>query len=232
MSDEIVTLITVDWVSVLNAVGVIIVAVPVLWKGASFIREKTGLELRFFRIRREKDQLLMNTSAQLIELEKRHKKDVSLYEEKLDLFFENVKNLIDEQGKTIREERYSERCHDRQQSIDREKRLQEANMKAQKGIEKLAEQLNNMQQTTNRRFEANEIKQKENEEREHKKARSDLKEKISRIYIKCNATKTITPMEFEVLKDLIAAYEDYGGLNSFVHSRVDKEMYSWTQIDE
>ena len=34
-------------------------------------------------------------------------------------------------------------------------------------------------------------------------------------------------MELEALEDLIDTYESFGGKNSFVHSVVQKEMYTW-----
>ena len=36
----------------------------------------------------------------------------------------------------------------------------------------------------------------------------------------------------ETLEGLIKTYEDYGGKNSFVHSLVQKEMYTWEHIDK
>ena len=38
-------------------------------------------------------------------------------------------------------------------------------------------------------------------------------------------------MEIEVLEGLISTYEDYGGQNSFVHSVVQKEMYTWERVN-
>ena len=56
---------------------------------------------------------------------------------------------------------------------------------------------------------------------------SEIKERIAQSYRDYNKTKQITSMELEALEDLIATYEEHGGENSFVHSKVQKEMYTW-----
>ena len=63
-----------------------------------------------------------------------------------------------------------------------------------------------------------------------KTKRAEIKEKIERIYSECHPTKTCTDMQFETLKELIEEYEEHGGLNSFVHSTVEPEMYEWEKI--
>lgn len=69
------------------------------------------------------------------------------------------------------------------------------------------------------------------EERNSKTKRAELKEKIERIYRECHPTQTCTDMAFETLKDLIEEYEEHGGDNSFVHSKVEKEMYEWERVE-
>ena len=65
------------------------------------------------------------------------------------------------------------------------------------------------------------------QEKQSKTKRAELKEKIERIYRECSPTKTCTEMAFETLRELIEEYEEHGGVNSFVHSIVEKEMYEW-----
>lgn len=60
--------------------------------------------------------------------------------------------------------------------------------------------------------------------------RTDIKDKIERIYRECNEAEMITDMQFETLKELIEDYERHGGTNSFIHSVVQKEMYDWKVI--
>lgn len=59
---------------------------------------------------------------------------------------------------------------------------------------------------------------------------ADLKEKIEKLYRECHANMVCTDTAFETLKDLIADYERHGGVNSFVHSLVQPEMYTWDRI--
>lgn len=59
---------------------------------------------------------------------------------------------------------------------------------------------------------------------------ADLKEKIEKLYRECHTNMVCTDTAFETLKDLIADYERHGGKNSFVHSLVQKEMYTWERI--
>ena len=62
--------------------------------------------------------------------------------------------------------------------------------------------------------------------------RAEIKEKIERIYRECTHEQACTEMQFESLKDLIEQYEKHGGLNSFVHSTVEPEMYRWEIVHE
>ena len=63
-----------------------------------------------------------------------------------------------------------------------------------------------------------------------KTKRTEIKEKIERIYSECHPAMTCTDMQFETLKELIEEYEEHGGTNSFVHSTVEPEMYTWSKI--
>ena len=60
---------------------------------------------------------------------------------------------------------------------------------------------------------------------------ADLKEKIEKLYRECHAHMVCTDTVLETLKDLIADYERHGGKNSFVHSLVQPEMYTWDKIE-
>lgn len=71
---------------------------------------------------------------------------------------------------------------------------------------------------------------KDMQERNSKTKRAEIKEKIERIYGECHPAMTCTDMQFETLKELIEEYEVHGGMNSFVHSTVEPEMYTWKKI--
>lgn len=70
----------------------------------------------------------------------------------------------------------------------------------------------------------------EMERRNSKTKRAELKERIEKIYSECHPSMTCTDMAFETLKDLIEEYEAHGGVNSFVHSIVEKEMHNWKKV--
>ena len=59
---------------------------------------------------------------------------------------------------------------------------------------------------------------------------ADLKEKIDRLYQECHKNMVCTETALETLNDLIADYERHGGTNSFVHTLVQPEMYTWKRI--
>lgn len=69
------------------------------------------------------------------------------------------------------------------------------------------------------------------QEKNSKTKRAEIKEKIERIYRECHPNMKCTDMAFETLQDLIEEYEEHGGLNSFVHTTVEKEMYEWEIVD-
>lgn len=73
---------------------------------------------------------------------------------------------------------------------------------------------------------------KEMQEKDSKTKRAEIKEKIQRIYRECHPARICTDMQFEVLQELIEEYEEHGGVNSFVHSVVETEMYEWEIISE
>lgn len=101
---------------------------------------------------------------------------------------------------------------------------QEIQEKIFKSINDLSSKIDDLKQSTNERFSAN-------EEKENKRVQSEIKDKIAQLYRQYNATKTISDMEFEALEDLIETYEAHGGENSFVHSVVQKEMYTWKKVN-
>lgn len=108
------------------------------------------------------------------------------------------------------------RINDRKQSLE----IQEKLVKA---IEDINKKIDEFKEDTNRRFE-------ENKERENKRTRAELKDRISQSYRYYHEKGSWTSMEKESLEDLITEYESAGGDNSFVHSKVQQEMYTWELI--
>lgn len=115
------------------------------------------------------------------------------------------------------------RLHDRKQSIAIQKELTDTQKKLSESISSLMEKIDDMQRNTNERFE-------ESERKNNKRIRAELKDKISRSYRYYHSLGKINDMELEALEDLIEEYEEAEGSNSFVHSVVQKEMYTWEKV--
>ena len=117
---------------------------------------------------------------------------------------DSVKSL-----KNTMEQYEKNREHDREDSRKIRKEMYEVMDKQSEGINKLTEIVVKMQ------------------EKNSKTKRAEIKEKIERIYRECHPHMRCTDMAFETLKELIEEYEAHGGINSFVHSTVEPEMYEW-----
>lgn len=87
----------------------------------------------------------------------------------------------------------------------------------------ISRKIDDMQRSIDERF-------LESEQRNNKRIRAELKDKISQSYRYYHALGKINDMELEALEDLIEEYEAAAGENSFVHSVVQKEMYTWEKI--
>jgi len=72
------------------------------------------------------------------------------------------------------------------------------------------------------------------EQRQHddENKMAELKDKISRSYRYYHEHQEWKAREKETLEGLIKSYERCGGDNSFVHSLVEKEMYTWKVVDD
>lgn len=134
-------------------------------------------------------------------------------EEKTNSSIQNIETL---NGKM---KQYEEnRIHDREQSFKIQKELTDA-------IKDISDKLEEMRRTTEERFI-------ENREREDKRLRAQLKDRIGQSYRAYHNAGKWTSMEKEALEDLIEEYEGAGGKNSFVHSTVQEEMYTWELVDK
>jgi predicted nuclease with TOPRIM domain len=61
--------------------------------------------------------------------------------------------------------------------------------------------------------------------------RARIKNEISKAYQRFHKVKKWSSMEKEAMEDLIEQYEACGGINSFVHKKVQVEMYTWEVTD-
>lgn len=90
-------------------------------------------------------------------------------------------------------------------------------------ISDISIKIDTLKQNTDNRFYAS-------EEKQNKRVQAEIKDKIAQSYRRYHNTNKISHMELEALEDLIQTYEDHGGVNSFVHSVVQPEMYTWEEI--
>ncbi len=193
-----------------------------------------GIEFKWMRKRHEEHDLLVQTAQNLSLLQKRHEEDIEnsdehdhAIEQKLSACITEIKDIIKDNRNDTHEfienrlvEFYTPY---REQSL----KVQAEWIKTQKDVSdkvvKLSEQLNTMQKNTDERFRIS-------EEKQNKRARAELKDKIRRSYQMYHESGKINDMEIEALEGLIESYEDAKGDNSFVHSVVQKEMYTWERI--
>lgn len=123
--------------------------------------------------------------------------------------------------KTIMENR----IHDREQSFVIQKELTDAQNKLSESLSVISKKIDDMQRNTDERF-------MESERKNNKRIRAELKDKISQSYRYYHSLGKINDMELEALEDLIEEYESADGKNSFVHSVVQKEMYTWEKVSQ
>lgn len=116
------------------------------------------------------------------------------------------------------------RKHDREQSFKIQKELTDTQKELKNSLLEISNKIDNMQTQTDKRFE-------ESEAKNNKRIRAELKDKISQSYRYYHSLGKINDMELEALEDLIAEYEAAKGENSFVHSVVQKEMYTWEKVE-
>ena len=163
--------------------------------------EAIGKPIKWFKGRNNDHDLLTKTIENVKELQATVQKGMNIVLENQD----EIKKF------------YNNRVHDREQSFQIQREWTDK-------INGIYNVLDEMQQTTNERFALSEKKQ-------NKRVQADIKARIAQLYRKYDNVKKISHMELESLEDLIETYENYGGQNSFVHSIVQKEMYTWEETD-
>ncbi len=133
-----------------------------------------------------------------------------------------LKTIHDNQAQI--KELMENRIHDRQQSFVIQKDLTDAQKELASSIAAISKKLDNIQRSTEEKF-------LESEQKNNKRIRAELKDKISQSYRYYHSLGKINDMELDALEDLIEEYESAAGENSFVHSVVQKEMYTWEKAD-
>ena len=168
----------------------------------------------------------LEKTNEIDELRKQQIEEIKRSIEKDDELKKDIKNLSEAVSET--QEHITtfadNRIKDRAQSFQIQKELIDAQKQISASLESVEKKLDQMKIDTDRRF-------KESEEKQDSRVRAELKDKIGSLYRVYHAKNRITPMEFEALEDLIRAYESAHGTNSFVHTIVEKEMYTWEIVE-
>ncbi|MBD5537879.1 MAG: hypothetical protein HDQ99_19950 [Lachnospiraceae bacterium] len=228
--DAINELLNINFSYVLLSVFVILIGIKAIVSIFEWVIEKLGLETKWMRKRREEHDLLIQTSQNLTALQKQHTHDVEesdAHDEdikaELSAFMSEIKTSISETQSELKQ--FAEnRVHDREQSFKIQKELTDSQNNLAESLSSISKKIDKMQHITELRF-------KESEEKNNKRIRAELKDKISQSYRYYHELRKINDMELEALEDLIEEYEEADGKNSFVHSVVQKEMYTWEKID-
>ena len=206
----------VDWWYVIIALVIALAAIKFIWSLVDWLFvEKLGVETKKMRKRRQESEqlkataiLAQTTAENLDKLQKKHCKDEEEFRNSLNNYMEESRK----DRKALHDEMtaYSNnRINDRKQSLKIQKELTDSQNKLADKFDDICHKLVDM------------------EEKENKRVQSEIKERIAQSYRQYNETKQISYMELEALEDLIETYEAHGGENSFVHSVVQKEMYTW-----
>lgn len=214
--DNVEKLPTIDWWYVIIAILLLLVAVKFVWSLFDWLFvEKLGIKTKKMRQREEESQqlkttteLAKTTAKNLDKLQQRHCEDEEEFRNNLNNYMKESR----EDRKALHDEMtvYStNRINDRKQSLAIQKELTGSQSKLTDKVDDICRKLIDM------------------EEKENKRVQSEIKERIAQSYRQYNETKQISSMELEALEDLIETYEAHGGENSFVHSVVQKEMYTW-----
>ena len=214
--DNLEQLATIDWWYVFIAIVLLLLCIKLVWSLFDWLFiEKLGIETKKMKQRRQESELLKETAAlaqitaeNLDKLQKRHCRDEEEFRTNLNNYMEESR----QDRRALHEEMtaYSvNRTNDRRQSLEIQRELTETQNTITDKVDGICRKLNDM------------------EEKENKRVQSEIKERIAQSYRQYNETRHISSMELEALEDLIATYEAHGGENSFVHSVVQKEMYTW-----
>ena len=148
--DEIVTLVEIDWKSVIIALVLALGFVVALLKALEYLAEKFGIETK----KQRDHKLLIQTSQNLTALQEQHAKDIKEFKDSQienvnqsirhdEIIKEELKSFIDEIRSSIvsltnQMNQYSEnRIHDREQSFEIQRQLNKRSDDRDKKIEAL-----------------------------------------------------------------------------------------------
>ena len=171
----------------------------------------------------EYKKMLINADKKVDEHEQTIKEQDSIIQ-KLKGEVSNLQKKIEDYEKA-NEEHWGVSVEYRDKYDERHLETIQAMDKMTEAISSVVDRLDLMQKQTDERFY-------QSEEKNDKRIRAELKNDISEHYRRHHRTGKISRMALEVLENLIEEYEEAKGDNSFVHSIVQKEMYSWEIVDD
>lgn len=153
--------------------------------------------------------------SKLLELTSEFDKKLNTVSEKVEQDSKRITDLEDrtKDNSNHIHEYEDNRIHDRQQSFEKQHAIDCSFDKVNLSIINLTNILKDMQ----------------DKDDEREKAR--LKNSISRLYRECRKEKKWTCMQKDTMESMIDSYNKSGG-NSWVHSIVIPEMYTWEIVDE
>ena len=187
-----------------------------IWRGGAELKDwfcnRYGIETSKMKKEREDHDLLFKTAQNLVLLQEKSEKDDRALEVAFEVFVDEVRESFEQVHRKF-EETNEAQLKRKEQSLEIQKELNNK-------IDSIVHVLDEMQKNTDERFAQSEAKT-------NKRVQSDIKERIAQSYRRYDKAKKISRMELEALEDLIDTYESFGGQNSFVHSIVQKEMYTW-----
>lgn len=215
--DAIENLVNFDWFNWVIAGLTLLIAYKFGVTLKDWFCDRYDIQTKKMREHREDHELLIKTSQNLALLQEKSEKDDRGLEVALETFMGEVRDSFEKVDKKI-EGFYDNQSKYRGQSLEIQQQWSDK-------IDNVFDKLEDMQKRTDERFAISEAKT-------NKRVQSDIKERIAQSYRRYNLSKKISYMELEALKDLITTYENYGGTNSFIHSVVQKEMYTWEVIGD
>jgi len=201
---------------------VIGIAVIILIKNAKKIK---AFGDGFYNTKKKNDEyknMLLTAHTKVEE----HEKTIKMQEGLIDAFKVEVgmlKEKLDSYEKA-NEEHWDVSVKYRDKYDEQQCRTMESFDRLTDAINALGEKIDQNQKKTDERF-------KESEEKNQKRIRAELKDKIMRAYRLHHQTKRITQMELESLEGLVEEYFAVNG-NSFVEKYVQPEMYTWSVEEE
>lgn len=221
---DIEALTKLNFVSIFLGIFILIIAFNKIVEVIGKAKKNIDKPMDWFKNRNKDHEMILANAQAIKDLAELHERDNQISNEHDEMIREELSAFMTEVRTDIKQFTKN-RTHDREQSREIQKELTEAQLLLSNSIHEISEKIDIMQKRTNERFA-------QSEEKNNKRVQSEIKERIAQSYRRYNISKKITRMELEALEDLITTYEQHSGINSFVHSIVQKEMYTWEVIGD